>query len=87
MATPAIGGSTARRCPTGRSGQGSLNLGGLGVAALAAPWGQTVQAKSASTLADRNFPRRYASAFVRPRVLTPYERTVDADGAPCTGMS
>ena len=57
-------------------------LGGLGVAALAAPWGQTVRAKSASTLAGRNFPLRYASAFVRPRVLTPYERTVDADGAP-----
>ncbi|RPF27137.1 multicopper oxidase family protein [Georgenia muralis] len=57
-------------------------VGGLGAVALAGPWGGTLQGKSASKLRDRNFPARYASAFYRPPVLTPYERTVDAEGAP-----
>jgi FtsP/CotA-like multicopper oxidase with cupredoxin domain len=56
-------------------------LGGLGLVALAAPWG-SLQAKEASTLDARNVPVRYGSAFRRPPVLTPYERTVDTDGAP-----
>lgn len=55
-------------------------LGTLGIAGLAVPLGQQVQTKSASTLADRNFPRPYTAAFLRPKVLKPYGETSDEQG-------
>jgi spore coat protein A len=57
-------------------------VAGLGAAGFAVPLGGAVQGRSASTLRDSNFPRPYASPFVRPPVLEPYERTVGTDGRP-----
>jgi FtsP/CotA-like multicopper oxidase with cupredoxin domain len=60
-------------------------LGAVGVASAGAitfPFG-TVDAKSASRLSDRDMPRPYQSAFVKPPVLTPSSTRIDpADGAP-----
>lgn len=50
-------------------------LGALGIAGLSVPLGQQVLTKSASALADKNFPRPYTRAFERPRVLKPVEMT------------
>ena len=54
-------------------------LSGLAVAGLAVPL-RGVSAKSASALADRDFPRRYVAPFVRPKVLRPYARVWDDRG-------
>ena len=56
------------------SRRNALALGGLsllGAAGLTVPLGGGTQAKSVSRLADRNFPRRYASAFVHQPLLQP----------------
>ena len=53
-----------------------LKLGGLsvlGAAGLAVPMGGGASTKSVSTLSGTNFPKRYAAAFRRPSVLTPYK--------------
>src|SRR4051795_1073507 len=53
-----------------------LKLGGLsvlGAAGLAVPLGGGASTKSISTLAGTKFPKRYATAFQRPSVLTPYQ--------------
>ena len=57
-------------------------LGTVGAAALGLPLGQTVFAKSASKISSSRMPKPYGTAFVRPPVLTPYETSVGADGAP-----
>src|SRR3712207_5826648 len=44
-------------------------LGTIGVAGLAAPLGRSVSTASASSLASRNFPGRFATPFVRPPLL------------------
>ena len=54
-------------------------LGILGVGGLAVPLGSGLQAKAASRLADRNMPKPYAAAFIRPPVL-PYTAMSDANG-------
>ncbi|WP_230977551.1 multicopper oxidase family protein [Georgenia yuyongxinii] len=58
----------------------------LGMAVLGAPLGGTLggalQGKEASELRDQHFPKRFATAFVKPPVLRPYQITTDADGAP-----
>lgn len=55
-------------------------LGALAVSGLAVPLGGTVQAKSASQLADRNVPRPYRAAFLRAKVLQPTSTTRDSEG-------
>ncbi|MEJ5867091.1 multicopper oxidase family protein [Pseudokineococcus sp. 5B2Z-1] len=54
-------------------------LGALGAAGLAVPLRRPVEAKSASTLAPRNFPKPYTAAFTRPPVL-PHTVHEDAEG-------
>ena len=61
-----------------------FKLGGLsvlGAAGLAVPLGGGASTKSISTLSGTQFPKRYATPFVRPPVLTPKM----ADGSTWTG--
>jgi len=55
-------------------------VGAVGIAGLAIPLGQQVTARTPSTLASRNFPRRYTAAFKRPPVLRPYATGTDEQG-------
>jgi FtsP/CotA-like multicopper oxidase with cupredoxin domain len=56
-------------------------LGTVGAAALGVPLGQSIRAKSASKLPSSRMPRPFGTAFVRPPVLTPFNTTLDEDGA------
>ncbi len=57
-------------------------LGAVGAAAVGVPVGQSLQAKSVSTLPLSKMPKPYGVAFVRPPVLAPYENGWDDDGTP-----
>ncbi len=55
-------------------------LGTLGIAGLAVPLGQQVNASTPSSLASKNFPKPYVAAFRRPPVLRPYLTGTDEKG-------
>ncbi|GAA2720386.1 multicopper oxidase family protein [Cellulomonas aerilata] len=56
-------------------------LGALGIAGLSLPFGGSVEAKAASTLAPANFPVPYRATFARPTMLGSSLR-LDRNGEP-----
>jgi FtsP/CotA-like multicopper oxidase with cupredoxin domain len=67
---------------TRRTLVGAGSLGALGYVGLTQPFGQSLEAKSASDLRDRDFPKPFATAFQPLPRLEPLESYTDADGVP-----